>query len=350
MPRTRTGFEEVGRGRSAHGASSARVLSADRHHERLWMEEARALTQELLNLHVISLSENRGKPAALNAALRMATGEIVVTVDADTTLDTQAVNHLVARLTAENSAAVAANVRVGNRDGWLTRWQSVEYVTALNLDRRAQAALGFIITVPGATAAYRTASLRAAGGFSADTACEDTDLTLTFLARGERVSLEPRALSYTQAPETVVGLFRQRSRWLYGNLQCLWKHRHHAFSQQRPALGWLALPNLMLTHVGVYALMPLCLVLLWKLQALFGWKETLALMAVLYVLELATCVVAYVIERTDGRDLIHAPLQRLGMPTFLAVVLASIAIRRAVGGIPRWRPLEVDQSSTGRTS
>jgi cellulose synthase/poly-beta-1,6-N-acetylglucosamine synthase-like glycosyltransferase len=70
--------------------------------------------------------------------------------------------------------AVAGNVKVMNRNKWLTRWQALEYITSQNLEKRAFDLLNCIPVVPGAAGAWRTDLLRANGGFSGDTVAEDT--------------------------------------------------------------------------------------------------------------------------------------------------------------------------------
>ena len=304
------------------------------------LEVARSLARELPNVTVRALGKNRGKVAALNEGVGAARGEVVATVDADTTLHPEALSRLVSRLVAGGAAAVASNVRVGNRDRWLTRWQSLEYVCALNLDRRAQALLGCITTVPGAAAVYRREALSRAGGFSADTATEDTDLSLLLLARGEKVLLEPEALAFTEAPSSARALFRQRRRWLYGNLQCAWKHRRWLFSARRPALGFFGLPNLWLVHLGVYLLLPFSAAFTVRLAHALDAPVLVGLFSALFLLDLALCAAAYGVERAGSRaspsDLLQAPVQRLLFPFFLWAVFLAVAARRLAGRAPRW--------------
>jgi cellulose synthase/poly-beta-1,6-N-acetylglucosamine synthase-like glycosyltransferase len=117
-------------------------------------------------------------------------------------------------------------VQVGNIRNALTRFQHVEYVTSQNYERRAFETLNCISVVPGATAAWKRQSVLEAGGYSGESLTEDTDLTLTLLGDGGRIVYAPSAQSFTEAPETVAALFRQRFRWSLGTLQCLWKHKN----------------------------------------------------------------------------------------------------------------------------
>ncbi|MBZ5513571.1 MAG: glycosyltransferase, partial [Acidobacteriia bacterium] len=120
---------------------------------------------------------NRGKPAALDLALSQATGEVIITIDADTSIAPDAISKLVRHFADPRVAAVAGNVKVGNRNSWLTRWQALEYITSQNLEKRAFHLLNCIPVVPGAVGAWRAEVVRECGGLSPDTLAEDTDLT-----------------------------------------------------------------------------------------------------------------------------------------------------------------------------
>src|SRR5262249_61980691 len=122
-------------------------------------------------------------------------------------------------------------------------WQALEYVTAQNLERRAWDLAGAVPVVPGAVGAWRRAKALAEGGFHEDTLAEDTDLTLRLIARGDRVVYAEHALAYTEAPETVRTLLKQRFRWTYGVLQACWKHKSRFFRPGGGVLGWVILPT-----------------------------------------------------------------------------------------------------------
>src|SRR5256884_1090782 len=119
---------------------------------------------------------NRGKAAALSVAMSQAQTEIVVTIDADTEIEPDAIRKLVRHFSDPTVGAVAGNVKVGNRSRWLTRWQALEYITSQNMEKRAFDLLNCITVVPGALGAWRKQSIEAAGGITADTVAEDADL------------------------------------------------------------------------------------------------------------------------------------------------------------------------------
>ena len=80
-----------------------------------------------------------------------------------------------------------------------------------------------------AIGAWRKKNVVESGYLSEDTLAEDTDLTITFLRQGHRIVYEEKAYAFTESPEDVKSLIKQRYRWSYGTLQCLWKHRKALF-------------------------------------------------------------------------------------------------------------------------
>jgi cellulose synthase/poly-beta-1,6-N-acetylglucosamine synthase-like glycosyltransferase/peptidoglycan/xylan/chitin deacetylase (PgdA/CDA1 family)/spore germination protein YaaH len=199
--------------------------------------------------------ENSGKGRALTEAIAASTGEILVCLDADTLLSPDAAWLMASHFADPAVGAVAGNVKVGNRVNALTKLQAVEYVTNQALDRRAYALLNAVTVVPGAAGAWRRRALEEAGGFLSDTLAEDMDLTWRVRRAGWRIETENAALAYTEAPQTVAALLRQRFRWVFGTLQCLWKHRdamgRYGF------FGRLVLPSIWLFQIVYQVLSPL---------------------------------------------------------------------------------------------
>jgi cellulose synthase/poly-beta-1,6-N-acetylglucosamine synthase-like glycosyltransferase/peptidoglycan/xylan/chitin deacetylase (PgdA/CDA1 family) len=219
---------------------------------------------------------NAGKAAALNTGLRHARGEVVVALDADTLFDPQTVGALAHRFYDKNLGAIAGNAKVGNRVNLVTRWQALEYITSQNMDRRAFASLNCITVVPGAVGAWRKDLLVEAGGFPSDTLAEDQDLTLRIRRLGYWIGYEETAIAWTEAPHDLKSLAKQRFRWAYGTLQCMWKHRDALFRPRYGALGFVAMPNVWIFQI-LFALispvMDLMLVYVLVASALDRWEQ-----------------------------------------------------------------------------
>ena len=192
---------------------------------------------------------NAGKATALNLGLRHAKGDIIVALDADTQFPADTIRALARRFVDPTMGAVAGNAKVGNRINIVTRWQALEYITSQNMDRRAFASLNCITVVPGAVGAWRKQLIEECGGFSERTLAEDQDLTLQIRKRGYRIGYEEKAIGWTEAPQTLRMLAKQRFRWAYGTLQCLWKHRDALFRPKYGALGFVAMPNVWIFQI-----------------------------------------------------------------------------------------------------
>ncbi len=193
--------------------------------------------------------ENGGKAGALNGALAIATGDIVIALDADTQFEKLTVARLARWFADPRIGAVAGNAKVGNRVNILTRWQAIEYVTAQNLERRALTQFDAITVVPGAVGAWRRAALDAVGGYPVDTLAEDQDLTIAVQRAGWRVGYDTEAIAWTEAPERFAPLVRQRFRWAYGTLQCLWKHAAILRDRRPRGLALVGIPQAWLFQV-----------------------------------------------------------------------------------------------------
>ncbi len=301
---------------------------------------------------------NRGKAAALNNALSHAATEIVVTIDADTEIESDAIRKLLRHFSDPKVGAVAGNVKVGNRSRWLTRWQALEYITSQNMEKRAFDLLNCITVVPGALGAWRKEAIEAAGGITADTVAEDADLTIAIRRLGWRVTYDEEAIAWTEAPDTPGQLIRQRFRWTFGTLQSFWKHSDTLFRPKYGTLGWIALPNIFVFQIllplvsPVLDLLFLGSLLLWGLAQLHItqipqlWTAADVQRSVVFflgflIIDVLTCMIAFALERhEDWTLLIPVLLQRFYYRQLMYIVLFR-SVKEAVSGRPvGWRGVE----------
>ncbi len=298
---------------------------------------------------------NGGKSAALNFGMRHTTAPIVVALDADTVFSPDTVRLLAAAFSNPRVGAVAGNAKVGNRLNLLTRWQALEYITSQNLDRRAFDLLGCITVVPGAVGAWRRELVLAAGGFSTDTLAEDADLTMAILRQGYDVVYEARALAYTEAPDTVRGLLKQRFRWVFGTLQAAWKQRDALLRPRFGALGMVALPNLLVFQLLfplVGPVMDLQMVLAgvaalvqqhqhpaeYSAEAL---TRTLFFYSLFVAVDLGAALLAFFLEKKeDKRLLVWLPLQRIAYRQLMYYVVVKSITTAVRGTTVGWGKLE----------
>lgn len=203
---------------------------------------------------------NGGKWSAHNFGLMHARGELILCVDADCTFAPNALKMMVRRMVDPKVGAVAGNSVVRNLNGVLTFCQGLEYLYSNAAFRLPQSESGSVLCVPGPIGLFRRTALdqvHAANGdlpegsppghfsgpYRNDSFAEDFDVSISLLAAGWKIIYEPRAVCYTEVPDTLPGLISQRYRWTRGNLQVLTKLRGNCRpkdpERRRTVLGWL---------------------------------------------------------------------------------------------------------------
>ena len=307
---------------------------------------------------------NGGKANALNVGMAAARGEVIVALDADTQFEATTIARLVRWFTDPTIGAVAGNAKVGNRINMITRWQALEYIVAQNLERRALSALDTLTVVPGAVGAWRKSVLLELGGFPPDTLAEDQDLTLHVQERGYRVHFDPSAVAWTEAPATVRGLAKQRFRWAYGTLQCLWKYRRITFNAQHGELGLVALPQVWLFQIILTTLAPVAdLLLVWQLAAQWiaysqhggefnsaNLETILTYYIVFTIVDLLAAMVGFLMEKGEDWSLLWwLVLQRFGYRQIMYYVVVRSLWTAAKGPFVGWGKLERHGTVKART-
>ena len=298
------------------------------------------------NVKVLT-KENGGKASALNVGIAAAESEFVVCIDADTQLKTDAVSKLMQKFTSEEVAAVAGNVKVGNERNMITRWQSIEYITSQNFDRRAFDLLDCITVVPGAIGAFRKSAVIEAGGLTTDTLAEDCDLTMRLHRIGYKVRNCNTALSYTEAPETMKQFMKQRFRWSFGVMQCFWKHRDAVFNPKYKNFGMIAMPNILIFQMILPFLAPLAdlILVLSLIAAGFGLIPASIMHIVIYyiiftLVDVAGAALAFAFEKEDYKKLIWMIPQRLVYRQLMYYIIIKSFSRAIKGELQGWGALK----------
>ena len=273
-------------------------------------------------------------------ALSLARHETLVFLDADTHFERGTISALLAPLADTAVGAVSGHAKVGNLRTFIARCQGLEYTCGFNLDRRAYAVWNCITVAPGAVSAIRRSSLEEAGGFSQDTLAEDTDLTLCLHRCGYRIAYAHDAVAWTEAPETLRTLAKQRSRWAFGTLQCLWKHADLVFNPEFKALGWFSLPSVWFCQILLVAITPIIdLLLLFSILA--GNASTMGLFFLTFLaMDMLLAIVACLL---DDEPVLKAwrilPMRLLYRPLLSWVIWQAI-LKAFKGAWVTWGKLE----------
>lgn len=222
------------------------------------------------NLWVIDKENGGGKADAANAGINFCQTPLLCMLDGDGLLERDALLRAARPFVEdERTVAVGGSVRILNgcrvRDGavrdvrlpksWVAGMQVLEYLRAFLFGRMGWDTVGALYIISGAFGLFRRRDVVAVGGYAADAIGEDIDLVVRlhrhYLDRGEpyRVAFAPDAVAWTEAPESLSVLGRQRDRWQRGLIRTLWRHRRIAFNPRYGRLGMLAYPYLLLVEM-----------------------------------------------------------------------------------------------------
>lgn len=298
---------------------------------------------EDLNLPGVTVlrKANGGKSSALNIGIAAASYDLIVMVDGDTVFERDAIRWLVQPFADPQIGAVAGNVKVANRRRLLGLWQHIEYVTGFNIDRRLYEMVQCIPTIPGAIGAFRREALADVGGVSGTTLAEDTDLTMAIARTGWRIVFEDRARAWTEAPQSLGQLWRQRYRWSYGTMQAMWKHRRSVVeSGPSGRFGRRALLLLALFQVVLPTFAPLLdLFLLYGLVFLDPMRTAAFWLGVL-ALQMVGGWYAFRLDREPLGPLLSLPLQQFVYRQLMYLVIIQSVATALTGVRMRWHKLE----------
>ena len=290
--------------------------------------------------------ENGGKADALNCAINLARSPLVCAIDADSLLEPDSILRAVRPFVddPERTIAVGATVRVANgcriahgrvlevrlARSFLARLQTIEYLRAFLMARLAWSEIGLLTIVSGAFGVFRRQAVIEVGGYSTETVGEDFELVVKMHrymrehGRDYRIEFIPEPICWTEVPETLSSLGRQRARWHRGALETFFKHRKMLGRRRYGRIGLVGYTNMLLidvispvAEVLGYVLVPL----LWALE-LLSVQFLIAFLALSFSLGLAVSAGAFMLQQmelrgfTRTRDLIilfvTAVLENLG--------------------------------------
>jgi len=190
---------------------------------------------------------NEGKGAALNLGIKKAKGEIIVTMDADTTVHPDSLKKIVGYFTEDKVMSVAPAMGIINPNNIWRRIQQIEYYMGVFL-RKSFASVNAIHITPGAFSAYRKEFFDKYGGFDEKNITEDLEIALRIQSHDFIIENAEEAAVYTIGPGTFHELMVQRRRWYTGLIKNLWDYRQ-LFGPKKGALGAIVLPTAVTTII-----------------------------------------------------------------------------------------------------
>jgi poly-beta-1,6-N-acetyl-D-glucosamine synthase len=199
--------------------------------------------------------ENQGKAAALNKALELSSGEYFGCVDADSTVDRNALLFLMERFEHEEASACISAIKVADASSGLEHLQRFEYLVSVMM-RSIYSSLDFLSVTPGVLSVYVKADLVEVGGFDTNTLTEDFEIAMRLKSYGKRILLSSESITYTTVPSTFKELRTQRVRWYRGFISTMLEHRKMVMSRRYKTFGLFYLPTSLLSVLFIFVLFP----------------------------------------------------------------------------------------------
>ncbi len=168
--------------------------------------------------------ENGGKGAALNFGIRQAKGELVATMDADSYVTRGTIRDLIPYFRDAQVMAVTPAVKIRESDSWLKEFQRVEYLMIL-FSRKLLSFIDSVPVTPGPFSMFRRKVFEEVGYFDERNLVEDQEIALRIQAANYKIKSSMTADVYTEPPDNMGDLLKQRVRWQRGGIRNYWKYR-----------------------------------------------------------------------------------------------------------------------------
>jgi cellulose synthase/poly-beta-1,6-N-acetylglucosamine synthase-like glycosyltransferase len=263
---------------------------------------------------------NGGKSTAINYAIRYAKGDYIIAIDADSVMGRDSIKEIMKYFQEPDVVAVGGNIKVKNRNSLLTYCQALEYLVGINLFKRAYDVFGVVMVVPGPLGGFRKKVLLERGEYDKNTLAEDFDTTIKVLKTGRAVQASTYAMSFTEAPESIDGLYKQRLRWNRGNLQTLLKHRDIVMNSRFGMLQKYGYPLIFLTMIALPFLSMIVASFI-VLALLNGeWFFVLMTFLVFVALEVVLTAIAIIMDEEDWKLILVAPLFVIGYKHLVDII------------------------------
>lgn len=214
---------------------------------------------------------NGGKADALNAGINVCTTQNLVCADADTLVDDEALNRLI-RPFLLHPDTVAAHASIGNVNGCtvsdnrivkynfpkkiLLGCQVIEFMKGFLVERLGLSWTKGALVIPGNFGMFKLDTLLEIGGYDKSSIIEDTEiitrLHMYMLERNReyQITYLPDIVAWTEAPETIKTLGRQRLRWYKGTTQNIWQYRFMWFNPRYGSIGLFVIPVTVLEKIA----------------------------------------------------------------------------------------------------
>lgn len=193
---------------------------------------------------VYRYKKNGGKGAALNTAIKLSQGDILISIDADCLVTPDTIKNFVRHFADPKVMAAVGNVKIGNTNGLLGVIQYLEFLFSFYF-KKADSVMDTIYIIGGAAGAFRRETLDRVGIYNTTNITEDIELSVRIQDAGMKIVYVGDAVIYTEGATEIKGLMKQRLRWKRGRFETFFQHKHLFFSTKKyhnKLLTWIILP------------------------------------------------------------------------------------------------------------
>ncbi len=301
---------------------------------------ARSLEEKYPTLIKVTKKTNGGKASALNLALELAQGEIIITLDGDSFFHKNAIANLIKHFKDSKVAAVSGRVDIAKSGKFISSLQEIEYLISQNMEKRAFSTIAAVPIVPGAIGAWRKSSLQQIGGFKQSTMVEDQDASLAILSLKQKIIYEEKAVAYTEAPSTFNSFFKQRFRWIFGTIQCVWKYKKTVLKIDNIKMGYLIMPHNIIYNIFIPLVSPLVDITI-ILSLFFGNDQLIIIYFLVFTaVDLILGSIAFAGQKKRKYLIFILPLQRIFYRQALFFVALKSIIKAIEGTRASWQKID----------
>lgn len=195
--------------------------------------------------------ENGGKHTALNLALKYVETDLIISFDADTKIDKQALKNAVSYFIKDKDLmALGGSVLIDNPKTIAQKAQSIEY-EMFSFSKKMLGLIGGVFVVPGAFSIFRNEVFKKIGGYKNAYNLEDVELTMRMQAQGMKIDHCHTAFVRTKGPESLKKLFKQRLRWCYGFILNVKDYYRLILNKKYKNFGLFTLPMNIFAHLMI---------------------------------------------------------------------------------------------------
>lgn len=200
--------------------------SSDNSRELLEKLQQKFSDRQLIIIHTDAATGGKGKSNALNIGFERSKGELIAIYDADNTPESSALQYLVAEMVNDSTlGAVIGKFRTRNRNvNLLTRFINIETLSFQWMAQAGRWNLFKLCTIPGTNFVLRRSIIEEIGGWDVNAIAEDTEISFQIYKLGYRIKFQPKSVTWEQEPQTLKVWFKQRTRWVKGNIYVIVKN------------------------------------------------------------------------------------------------------------------------------